>query len=191
MVDPFGNILGVMSNPHYLAVLDTTAHGDDGHRRGGDQAVRYAEASGPGCGSTRTRRWVCGWPSRSSRAPAVTYAEALEVALAYGWIDGLTPPPAGRRSLRTAISPPSAAEPVVGAQLPPRRSDHRGPERMAPRGLAEVERARADGRWRNLAVVRCTLPGVSMHEGYIPFRDWQTWYRIVGEREEPRASSHC
>ena len=26
---------------------------------------------------------------------------------------------------------------------------------------------------------------IAIREGYIPFRDWKTWYRLVGDREEP------
>ena len=28
-------------------------------------------------------------------------------------------------------------------------------------------------------------PGLMVNEGTIPFRGYHTWYRIVGEREEP------
>jgi uncharacterized protein YdeI (YjbR/CyaY-like superfamily) len=77
--------------------------------------------------------------------PSVSKAEAIEGALRHGWIDGqigrfdddwfLT-----RFTPRTATSSWSAvncakAEALIG----------RG--RMAPRGLAEVEKAKADGRW--------------------------------------------
>lgn len=82
---------------------------------------------------------------RGSGQTTVTYAEALDVALAYGWIDGqakrvddatyvqkFTPrrarSPWSLRNVRTA-------EAMIADG------------RMRPRGLAEVERARADGRW--------------------------------------------
>ncbi|MET0842352.1 MAG: YdeI/OmpD-associated family protein [Mycetocola sp.] len=82
---------------------------------------------------------------KGSGLTTVTYAEALDVALAYGWIDGQA-----RRiddatyvqkfTPRRARSPWSArnvrtAEAMIADG------------RMKPRGLAEVERARADGRW--------------------------------------------
>jgi uncharacterized protein YdeI (YjbR/CyaY-like superfamily) len=79
------------------------------------------------------------------RAPALTYAEAVDVALAWGWIDGQ------KRALdasawlqrftpRAAKSPWSKinrakAEALLAAG------------QMQPPGLAEVERARSDGRW--------------------------------------------
>lgn len=82
---------------------------------------------------------------KESGIASVTYAGALEVALCYGWIDGqknkfdatwwlqkFTP--------RRARSPWSRINrdkvDVLIAQ-----------GRMQPAGLAEVERARADGRW--------------------------------------------
>ncbi|MCU1560189.1 YdeI family protein [Mycetocola sp.] len=82
---------------------------------------------------------------KGSGQTTVTYAEALDVALAYGWIDGQTR---------------SVDEATYVQRFTPRRP--RSPwsvrnvgiaeamiadGRMKPRGLAEVERARADGRW--------------------------------------------
>jgi uncharacterized protein YdeI (YjbR/CyaY-like superfamily) len=77
--------------------------------------------------------------------PALTYSEALDVALCFGWIDGqkarhddqywlqrFTP-----RSSRSRWSQINCgkAEQLIAAG------------RMRPAGLAEIERARADGRW--------------------------------------------
>ena len=78
--------------------------------------------------------------------PSVTYTEAVEVALAYGWIDG-----------QVKKSP----EPDFYQQrFTPRRPRSRWSQinrdralaliesgRMRPAGLLEVERAQADGRW--------------------------------------------
>jgi uncharacterized protein YdeI (YjbR/CyaY-like superfamily) len=75
----------------------------------------------------------------------VTYAEALDIALAYGWIDGQT------RSVDEAtylqrFTPRRQKSPwslrnvgIAEAMI--------ADGRMKPRGLAEVKRARADGRW--------------------------------------------
>jgi uncharacterized protein YdeI (YjbR/CyaY-like superfamily) len=77
--------------------------------------------------------------------PSVTYAEALELALCFGWIDSqkrgfdethflqrFTPRrPRGRWSRINR----EKAEALIAA------------EKMRPTGLAEVEAARADGRW--------------------------------------------
>jgi uncharacterized protein YdeI (YjbR/CyaY-like superfamily) len=82
---------------------------------------------------------------KGSGAPGVSYPEALEVALCYGWIDGqkgtlddeywlqrFTPRrPGGRWS---KINTDKAAELIEAG-------------RMQPAGMREVELAREDGRW--------------------------------------------
>jgi uncharacterized protein YdeI (YjbR/CyaY-like superfamily) len=82
---------------------------------------------------------------KSSTAPGMTWSEALDVALCYGWIDGQ----AGRFD----------ADYTLQAFSPRRRNspwsqinrDHVArlvtAGRMRPGGAAEVERAKADGRW--------------------------------------------
>jgi len=83
---------------------------------------------------------------QGSAAPGtVTYAEAVEVALCFGWIDGQ------KRSLDedhwlqrfTPRSPRSRWSQINRAKA--LELIEQG--RMRPAGLAEVERARADGRW--------------------------------------------
>jgi uncharacterized protein YdeI (YjbR/CyaY-like superfamily) len=77
--------------------------------------------------------------------PTLTYAQALEVALCFGWIDGqkkrenvhywlqrFTPRTAN--SIWSKINRDSALKYIADG-------------RMQPSGLAEIERARADGRW--------------------------------------------
>ena len=82
---------------------------------------------------------------KASGIPSVTYKEVLAVALAYGWIDGQVKridadwyrqrwTPRRARSVWSKINR-AAAEAMI------ERGD------MKPAGLAEVERARADGRW--------------------------------------------
>jgi uncharacterized protein YdeI (YjbR/CyaY-like superfamily) len=82
---------------------------------------------------------------KGTGAPSVTYAEALEGALVWGWIDGQKKPfDEGwwlqRFTPRTAKSPWSKincakAETLIAAGT------------MEGPGLAEVERAKRDGRW--------------------------------------------
>jgi uncharacterized protein YdeI (YjbR/CyaY-like superfamily) len=82
---------------------------------------------------------------KGSRVTMLTYTEALVAALEHGWIDGqarrldedaylqrFTP---RRRRSHWSLRNRRAAEAMIEAG------------KMAPRGLAEVERARADGRW--------------------------------------------
>lgn len=82
---------------------------------------------------------------KASGIPSVTYAEAVESALCYGWIDGhkrshsetawLQRFTARRpRSMWSQINRDKALALIEA-------------KRMKPAGLEEVERAKADGRW--------------------------------------------
>lgn len=82
---------------------------------------------------------------KSSAVTTVTYPEAVEVALCYGWIDGqlkrldddyfvqrFTPRRARSKWSKINVG---KAEALIAAG------------KMKPAGLAEIERAKADGRW--------------------------------------------
>ena len=82
---------------------------------------------------------------KGSGVPSVTYPEVLDTALCFGWIDGR----------RDALD-----EQYFLQRFTPRRARSRWSQinrdkaealikagRMRPAGLAEVERAKADGRW--------------------------------------------
>ena len=82
---------------------------------------------------------------KASGQPGVSYAEALDVALSFGWIDGQTKThdaeswlrkfvPRGARSIWSKINRDKALALIAA-------------KRMQPAGLAQVERAKADGRW--------------------------------------------
>jgi len=82
---------------------------------------------------------------KGSGLPTVVYAEAVEVALAYGWIDGHTKGIDDRHyrqryTPRRARSKWSKVNRTKAEALIARGA-------MQPAGLAEVERAKADGRW--------------------------------------------
>jgi uncharacterized protein YdeI (YjbR/CyaY-like superfamily) len=82
---------------------------------------------------------------KASGIPSVTHAEALDVALCFGWIDAVRRPCDERfflqrwtpRRARSSWSKVNCAKVEVLAAA----------GRMRPAGLAEVERAKADGRW--------------------------------------------
>ena len=102
------------------------------------------------------REWLAGQPEGSegiwlkiarkgSGIESVTHAEALEVAICFGWIDGRKQSfddhhwvqrfaPRARRSRWSQVN-------RAKAELLIERGE------MQPSGLREVERARADGRW--------------------------------------------
>lgn len=82
---------------------------------------------------------------KASGVASVTYAEALEVALAWGWIDGQKNrfndaawlqkfTPRGAKSIWSKINRDKALALIAAGEM------------KAP-GLAEVERAKRDGRW--------------------------------------------
>ena len=82
---------------------------------------------------------------KASSKTSITYAEALEVALAWGWIDGQKEKldetwwlqkftPRGSRSMWSKINREKALALISAGK-------------MMPSGLAEVERAKKDGRW--------------------------------------------
>lgn len=89
---------------------------------------------------------------------SVNYAQVLEVALCYGWIDGQSRriddewyvqkfTPRGTRSLWSKINCTRATDLIAAG-------------RMKPAGLAEVERAKQDGRWSRAydSPSRATVP---------------------------------
>ena len=82
---------------------------------------------------------------KASGKKSITYPEALEIALCYGWIDGLKRPesettwlqrftPRRKRSLWSRINRDKALALIAGG-------------RMTPGGHQEIERAKQDGRW--------------------------------------------
>ena len=82
---------------------------------------------------------------KASGIESVSYGEAVEVALCYGWIDGQMRrlderfylqrfTPRRRRSSWSKVNVEKATALIESG-------------RMRPAGLAEVERAKADGRW--------------------------------------------
>ena len=88
--------------------------------------------------------WVK-FAKKDSGVRSLTYAEALQVALAYGWIDGQVKrfderfylqrfTPRRARSKWSKINRASAEKMIAARE-------------MKPAGLREVERAKADGRW--------------------------------------------
>jgi uncharacterized protein YdeI (YjbR/CyaY-like superfamily) len=82
---------------------------------------------------------------KNSGSQSVSYAEALEIALCYGWIDGQKKSydesfwlqkftPRGAKSIWSKINKAKAGELIKSG-------------RMKPAGINAVERAKQDGRW--------------------------------------------
>ena len=82
---------------------------------------------------------------KDSGLPSVTYAQALEVALCWGWIDGIKKA-FDERSFLQRFTPRKAKS--VWSQI---NRDHvarlTAAGRMTPHGQRQVDAAKADGRW--------------------------------------------
>ena len=77
--------------------------------------------------------------------PTVSYHEAVDVALCFGWIDGQKRSLDGQHWLqRFTPRKPRSKWSKINCARADRLIDA---GQMRPRGLAEVEQARADGRW--------------------------------------------
>ncbi|HEX9133447.1 MAG TPA: YdeI/OmpD-associated family protein [Ktedonobacteraceae bacterium] len=96
---------------------------------------------------------------KAARTPSISYAEALDSALCYGWIDGQKAPfddkywlqkftPRGARSIWSKVNCDKATALIADG-------------RMQPAGLRQVELAKSDGRWEAAyeSQSRITVPG--------------------------------
>lgn len=82
---------------------------------------------------------------KRSTAPGITYDEALEVALCHGWIDGQIGKFDDDYTLQ-AFTPRRRASPWSQRNIGI-VADLIDAGRMRPAGQAEIDRAKADGRW--------------------------------------------
>ena len=82
---------------------------------------------------------------KASKQPGITYAEALDVALCHGWIDGQIQSDDADYFLQ-AFTPRRSRSPWSQINRNHvERLINQG--RMRPAGQAEIDRAKADGRW--------------------------------------------
>jgi uncharacterized protein YdeI (YjbR/CyaY-like superfamily) len=89
--------------------------------------------------------WLVLAKQNTTRPTSLTYDQALEEALCHGWIDGQVQRRdettyRQRFTQRRARSPWSARNQSLATRLT-------AEGRMHPAGLAEIDRAKADGRW--------------------------------------------
>jgi uncharacterized protein YdeI (YjbR/CyaY-like superfamily) len=113
------------------------------------------KAKGEAKATSKTKNQTTTKPTKATKAtktgkaaaPAFTQAQAVEVAIAWGWIDSQAFPldelawlqrftPRRKRSPWSKINRARAEALIAGG-------------RMHPPGLAEVERAKGDGRWES------------------------------------------
>ena len=94
---------------------------------------------------------------RGSGRPTVSYAEAVEECLCYGWIDSVINAIDADRymQLMTPRKPKSAWSKVNKGRIERMVAE----DRMTPAGLAKIEQAKTDGSWTRLdSVEAMTLP---------------------------------
>ena len=89
--------------------------------------------------------WLVLIKKGASAPTSLSHAEALEAALAHGWIDGQVAK-RDEHTFRQRFSPRRARS--IWSKINAETAERLIAEgRMHPNGLAEVERAKADGRW--------------------------------------------
>src|SRR5215210_3669951 len=82
---------------------------------------------------------------KASRTKSITYPEAVEVALCYGWIDGLKRPESPSTWLQRFT--PRRAKSIWSEINREKALGLIASGRMQPSGLEQVESAKRDGRW--------------------------------------------
>ncbi len=82
---------------------------------------------------------------KGSTVPSITYAEAIEVALCFGWIDGQKARHDDRHWLQRFTRRSTRSR---WSEINRKKAEELTANgRMRPAGLDEVDRAKADGRW--------------------------------------------
>ena len=109
-----------------------------------DEWERWLEAHH---GETDEGVWLVLRNKQAATPASLTYVQAVEVALCFGWIDGQ-----GRKhgeGTRVQRFTPRRKRSVWSKVNVERAGRLVAEGRMRPAGLAEIERAKADGRWAN------------------------------------------
>lgn len=91
-----------------------------------------------------TEIWVVA-AKKGASIPAISYQDALLVALSHGWIDGLARRLDDQAFLQRFT--PRRPKSPWSARNVARAEAMLAAGELSPRGLAEVERAKLDGRW--------------------------------------------
>jgi uncharacterized protein YdeI (YjbR/CyaY-like superfamily) len=105
--------------------------------------------------------WVVLWRPVTGR-PRPTYDELIREALCWGWIDGQSKSLDDQRSMLwfTRRKPTS----VWSASNKARVADLEADGRLQPSGIAQIERAKADGRWTLLDDAEALIEPVELAE---------------------------
>lgn len=91
-----------------------------------------------------TEIWVK-YHKKASGRPTIVYAQALDVALCYGWIDGIGKPVDEHSYLQRFT--PRKSKSIWSQRNRDKVEKLIAEGRMTPHGLKQIEAAKADGRW--------------------------------------------
>jgi uncharacterized protein YdeI (YjbR/CyaY-like superfamily) len=104
---------------------------------------------------TADEAWLVYWKKASGK-PSVAWADAVEVAVKYGWIDGLIQTiDEHRYKQRWTPRRPKSKWSLVNKNIALR---HIEAGAMRPRGLEAVEAAKASGEWERAYTVQTPTP---------------------------------
>jgi uncharacterized protein YdeI (YjbR/CyaY-like superfamily) len=104
---------------------------------------------------TEDEVWLVYWKKASGKQ-SIAWAEAVEVALKFGWIDGLVRPIDDHRyAQRWTPRRPKSRWSKINREIALR---HIASGEMRPRGLAAVEAGKASGEWDRPYTVAPALP---------------------------------
>jgi uncharacterized protein YdeI (YjbR/CyaY-like superfamily) len=99
--------------------------------------------------------WLVYWKKASGK-PSVAWSDAVEVALKYGWIDGMIKTiDEHRYKQRWTPRRPKSKWSLVNKNIALRHIESGA---MRPRGLAAVEAAKASGEWARAYTVQAPTP---------------------------------
>jgi uncharacterized protein YdeI (YjbR/CyaY-like superfamily) len=105
--------------------------------------------------TTESEVWILYWKKASGR-PSIAWADAVEVALRFGWIDGLIRTVDAQRYMqRWTPRRQKSKWSNVNKQIALRLIEA---GEMTPMGLAAVEAAKASGEWDRAYTVQRPLP---------------------------------
>jgi uncharacterized protein YdeI (YjbR/CyaY-like superfamily) len=94
--------------------------------------------------------WLITWKKRTGR-PTVAYAEAVEEALCFGWIDGVLNPVDAERSAQYFA--PRKPKSTWARSNKERVARLEAAGLLSEAGLAAIEAARANGSWESLDTI--------------------------------------
>jgi uncharacterized protein YdeI (YjbR/CyaY-like superfamily) len=105
--------------------------------------------------TTEREVWLVYWKKATGK-PSITWADAVEVALRFGWIDGIIRTLDEERYMqRWTPRRPKSKWSLVNKNIALRLIAE---GRMAPAGLAAVEAAKASGEWERAYTVQKATP---------------------------------